>query len=161
MVATTIAAAVAFAAFHVPVPVRRGGRWVLLRITGSRTVPVLGIAYHVLMLPAVAALPAPSWAVAAGFAWMLLDLVLEGAGLAGTTLDVRPLREGVHLAASVWVLAAGWTGGFGLALAGTGLAAAFLGRLTLRALRRQPPSWLLSVNAALNVVWIAMVAVAL
>ncbi|HEY0119392.1 MAG TPA: hypothetical protein VGC04_11485 [Cellulomonas sp.] len=159
-VATTLAAAVAFAAFHMPLPARRAGRWGFVRVSGM-AVPLLGIAYHVLMLPAVAALPAPAWAVAAGFAWMFLDLALEGAGLAGTTIDVRSLREGVHLVACVWVLAAGWHSGPVLGVAGTLLAAAFLARLGLRALRGEPPAWLLSVNAALNVVWIVVVAVAL
>jgi hypothetical protein len=159
-VVTTLAAALAFAAFHVPLPVRQTDRWAAQQLTGTPA-RGLGVAYHALMLPAVAALPAPAWAKAAGFAWMLADLVLEGAALAKTTVDAGPIREGVHLAACLWVLGAGWTGGPALGLAGTALAAAFVTRLVLRARGSRWPGWLLPLNALLNVVWIVSVAHAL
>ncbi|MCV2394348.1 hypothetical protein OEB99_08505 [Actinotalea sp. M2MS4P-6] len=160
VVATTLAAAAAFAAFHVPLPLRRDGRWVLAEV-GGRPARLLGIAYHLLLLPAVAALPAPAWAVAAGFAWMLLDTMLEGAQLAGATTDVKPLRDGVHVIAMAWLIPAGLTGGGVLAVAGTALALAFAARLALAARRAPAPVWLLRLNAALNVIWMVCVAVAL
>jgi hypothetical protein len=160
VVAATLLAAVLFAAFHVPVPLRAGGRWEFARLHGPVTM-LLGIGYHLLLLPAVAALPAPPWAVAAGFAWMLLDVVLDSAELAGAAFDARPFRDGVHVVAAVWLLGAGWTGGPVLGVLGTALGAAFLVRLALDARGRGVPAWFLNLNALLNVAWMLGVAVAL
>ncbi|MGC3992841.1 MAG: hypothetical protein QM779_01705 [Propionicimonas sp.] len=160
VVIATLLAAVCFAAFHVPVPQRRGGRWALVRLEGPVT-RLLGVGYHLLLLPAVAALPAPAWATAAGFAWMLLDVVLDGAELAGSTIDARPLRDGVHLLACVWLVCAGWTAGPVPGVIGTALALAFLARFGLDATRRPVPPRLLTVNALLNVAWMLAIAAVL
>lgn len=160
VVLTTLLAALAFAAFHVPLPRRRGGRWDLAPLHG-RVAGIFGVAYHLLLLPAVTALPAPSWAVAAGLGWMVLDAVLDGAWLAGATFDARPLRDGVHLVAGVWLVAAGWTHGPGLGLAGSALTLAFVARLALDGTEQPTPAWLLRVNALLNMLWMLGVAAAL
>ncbi len=157
---STLLAVLAFVAFHVPVPQRRSGRWALARLGGPIAL-VLGVGYHLLLLPAVAALPAPLWATAAGLAWMLLDVVIDAAELAGAQFDARPFRDGVHLLGSVWLLAAGWTGGPVLGVIGTALAAAFLIRFAIDASSRSVPSRLLTVNAFLNVAWLVAVAVVL
>ncbi|MDR1807921.1 MAG: hypothetical protein LBR33_08440 [Propionibacteriaceae bacterium] len=163
-VVTTLAAAVAFAAFHIPLPGHRdgprAGRWRLRPLAG-RPAHVCGLAYHALMLPAVAALPAPAWAEAAGFAWMLADMALEVAGLAGAAIDAGPIREGLHLVACLWLLGAGWSGGPELGLIGTALAAAFVARLAGRVRRGRPAAWARHASALLNVLWIVAVAVAL
>ncbi|TIC82756.1 hypothetical protein [Nocardioides sp. GY 10127] len=160
VVATTLAALVLFAAFHVPVPLRRDGAWRAVTLTGPPAM-ACGIGYHLLLLPAVAALPAPPWAVAAGYAWMFADIILDAAAVAGSQLDHGPLRDGTHVVSAVWLLAAGWTNGPLTGLAGTALSLAFGVRLVAAAAGRRPDRWFFHLNAALNVVWMATVALAL
>jgi hypothetical protein len=150
--AATLAAALLFAGFHLPVPA----------LTTGGTPRVLGIGYHLLLLPAVAALPAPDWVRAAGFAWMLIDAVLNGAALHGLPEQTGDaLRQGVHVLSSLWVVGAGWSGGPGLAAASTCLALAFLTRFCLSARETPVGDWIKHVNAALNVVWMLAVALTL
>lgn len=160
IVITTLAAAVLFAGFHVPLPRRIGGKWEMafLEKIPSR---MLGVGYHLLMLPAVAALPAPHWGIAAGFAWMLLDVMLDTADLAGTPVDVRPFRKGVHVVAAVWLVSAGWSGDTLLALVGTAHAAGFMYGLFLTVKKSQIPKWLGNFSALFNILWIVSVAMAL
>jgi len=148
----TFAAALLFIAFHIEV-------W---PITAGKTARVIGIGYHLLMLPAVATLPAPLWARAAGFAWMLIDVALNGAAYAGLPAETAdPLRQGVHILSAVWVIAAGWTGGGWLAVAGTLLGVVFLIRTGLAGTSATPGAWVRYLNAALNVMWMVTVAVTL
>jgi len=118
--ATFIVLAVMFAAVlpafgtHPPLP--------LLMAVG-----IDAIAFHLLLFPVIAALPAPSWAKAAGYGWLVVDIasnVMAINGVAGDTTTA--LRLGGHIAAVTWVAAAaystrGWTRIVGYALA------AFLG----------------------------------
>lgn len=157
---TTLAAAAFFAAFHVPVPLRRAGRWQMGKLEG-KPARTMGVLYHLFMLPAVAALPAPLWGIAAGFMWMLMDIVLDAAGLAGTEIDAAPLRSGVHVVASVWLVTAGWTAGPVLGLIGTAHAAVFMLRLVLRANGKPYPAWVPFVSAWLNIGWMVGVAATL
>lgn len=158
--ATTLAALALFAAFHLPLPMRLGRRWVARQLRGVPAM-VCGIGYHLLLLPAVAGLPAPEEATAAGYAWMFLDVMLDGAELGGSTIQARPLRDAVHIISSVWLLSAGWTAGPALGLIGTALAGAFLVRLSRAAAGAPIPAALLHASAALNVLWMAGVAVTL
>jgi len=148
----TLVAALAFVSFHLPIPA----------LSTGRTARLIGISYHLLMLPAVAALPAPDWAKAAGFAWMLADVVLDGAAFVGLPNGTGDsLRQGVHVLSAVWVLAAGWTGGVGLAVVGTLLGIVFLARFVLSSRATPPSKWLTQINAILNGAWTVAVAIAL
>ena len=147
-----LAAAVLFVSFHVPVPA----------LSRGKPARLIGVAYHLLLLPAVATLPAPGWARAAGFAWMSVDVVLDGAAFAG--LDERigsSLRQGVHLLAAVWVVTAGVTVGPALGVMGCLLALAFLVRFARSGADHPSDSWIRHLNAVLNVAWFVAVAVAL
>lgn len=85
------------------------------------------IAFHLLLFPVIAALPAPAWAKAAGYGWLVIDIassVMTVNGIADAT--TMALRLGGHIAAVTWIAAAawsarGWTRAVGYALA------AFLG----------------------------------
>jgi hypothetical protein len=44
---------------------------------------VLGMAPHLLLFPVVAALPAPRWAKAAGYGWLVIDVMAYLSGAAG------------------------------------------------------------------------------
>jgi len=66
-----------------------------------------GLIFHLAMLPVIAALPAPAWAKASGFTWVVADNMLvmltyygDGSGI------VQPLRMGVHLATTTWIFGA-------------------------------------------------------
>jgi len=68
---------------------------------------------HLSLLPIVAALPAPVWSKAGGFAWSIFDTILVVASLHGISDSiVMPLRLGLHTVAAVWPL--------GVALTSTG-----------------------------------------
>lgn len=155
MTAVSVAALVAailFAAFHLPIPV----------ISSGKPAQLIGVAYHLLLLPVVVALPAPSWATAAGLAWMLIDIALDGGAFVGLSGEVSgPIRQGTHLIASVWTIAAGLTTGGWLAVAGILLAAAFVARFLCEGLAVRTGRWIKDLNALLNVVWFVSVAVVL
>jgi hypothetical protein len=138
---TTLAAGAFFAAFHLP--------GVTL---GKRHARLCGIAYHLLMLPAVAALPAPEWARMAGYMWMLFDVILDTADMLDIQLDISRLRSGVHVVAAVWLVAGGWQNGLTLGTIGTLHAAGFLVRLALQG--RPMPGGLRHWNSGFNLAWI-------
>jgi len=114
----------------------------LPRYEGTPSLPIIlftafGLIFHLAMLPVIAALPAPAWAKASGFTWVVADnmLVMLTFYNAGSEI-VQPLRMGVHLATATWILGASWnqTGAFRwigllvvLAMAGISLIGPFLG----------------------------------
>jgi len=65
---------------------------------------LLGVAEHLLLFPVVAALPAPRWARAAGYGWLVIDMATDIMQLNGV---VKPtylsLRYGGHIAAALWI----------------------------------------------------------
>ena len=114
--------------------------------------------YHLAMLPVIAALPSPSWAKGSGFAWIVVDNMLNMLSFFGEGSEfVTPLRWGVHLATATWILGASWSqrGAFRwvgvlvtLALSGITLVGPFLNRESV------PQS--LGPAALLFIVWIVM-----
>lgn len=70
---------------------------------------LLGVAEHLLLFPVVAALPAPRWARAAGYGWLVLDMATDIMQLNGTPqLTYLPLRYGGHISAALWIASASW-----------------------------------------------------
>src|SRR3990172_1320637 len=119
---------------------------------------LFGLIFHLAMLPVIAALPAPSWAKASGFTWVVVDnmLVLLSFYNAGTEL-ILPLRMGVHLATSTWIFGASmahtgalrWVGFLVvIAMAGVSLIGPFLGNAIVQAS---------GLGALLLIIWIVMV----
>jgi len=86
----------------------------------SRIPPLLGVISHVSLLPAIAWLPAPSWARPGGYAWMLLDTLLgvfELNLIASEPPDdererweklITWMRYGLHVCAATWIIPASW-----------------------------------------------------
>ena len=65
---------------------------------------LLPIAAHLLLFPLVAALPAPSWARAAGYGWLVINMVSDIMALNGVPgVTDLPLRYGGHVAAALWI----------------------------------------------------------
>ena len=74
---------------------------------------VIGVSSHLVLLPVVAALPAPGWARAGGYAWIAIDTMLNVASINGAdAVMIAALRLGGHVPAGLWmVVAAQQTGG--------------------------------------------------
>ncbi len=70
---------------------------------------LLGVAEHLVLFPVVAALPAPRWARAAGYGWLVIDMATDIMQLNGAAkLTYLSLRYGGHIAAALWIVAASW-----------------------------------------------------
>jgi hypothetical protein len=70
---------------------------------------ILGVAEHLLLFPAVDALPAPRWAKAAGYGWLVIDMATEIMGLGGVAkITYLSLRYGGHISAAIWIASASW-----------------------------------------------------
>ena len=70
---------------------------------------LLGVAEHLLLFPVVAALPAPRWARAAGYGWLVIDTATDIMQLNGVVkLTYLSLCYGGHIAAAMWIASASW-----------------------------------------------------
>jgi len=84
---------------------------------------LLAVAEHLLVFPIIEALPAPQWAKAAGYGWLVIDMATDIMQLNGTPpATYLAMRYGGHIAAALWIASASWQGTgairvFGLLLA--------------------------------------------
>jgi hypothetical protein len=70
---------------------------------------LLPAAAHLLLFPVVAALVAPTWARAAGYGWLVIDIATDVMALNGVADTLYlPLRYGGHVSAAVWIATASW-----------------------------------------------------
>jgi len=80
-------------------------------VIGAEALALLAIAEHLILFPVIAALPAPKWARAAGYGWLVLDMATDIMQLNGV---VKPtylsLRYGANIAAALWIASASWQG---------------------------------------------------
>jgi|SRR5581483_98064 len=68
-----------------------------------------GVAPHLLLFPVVAALPAPRWARAAGYGWLVIDMTTDIMQLSGVASTIfLSVRYGGHISAAVWIAASAW-----------------------------------------------------
>jgi hypothetical protein len=78
-------------------------------VTITELLTILGVAEHLLLFPAVDALPAPRWAKAAGYGWLVIDMATEIMGLGGVAkVTYLSLRYGGHISAAIWIASASW-----------------------------------------------------
>jgi hypothetical protein len=71
---------------------------------------LIGVAPHLLLFPVVAALPAPSWARAAGWGWLVIDMTSDILAVNGVPPTIYlPLRYGGHVSAALWIAASSWS----------------------------------------------------
>ncbi len=78
---------------------------------GDGTVPgaLLSLAEHLVMFPIIAALPAPQWAKAAGYGWLVVDMSTDIMAFNHVPNTIYlALRYGDHLSAAVWIAVASW-----------------------------------------------------
>lgn len=70
---------------------------------------LLAVAEHLLVFPVVAALPAPRWAKAAGYGWLVIDMATDIMQLNGTPQTTYlAMRYGGHISAALWITSASW-----------------------------------------------------
>jgi hypothetical protein len=78
-------------------------------LVATELLTILGVAEHLLLFPAVDALPAPRWAKAAGYGWLVIDMATEIMGLGGVAkITYLSLRYGGHISAAIWIASASW-----------------------------------------------------
>lgn len=83
---------------------------------------LLPVVAHLLLLPVILALPAPKWAKAVGYGWVMVDIVTDIMALNGLSDSLYlPIRYGGHIGAAVWILsssfaAKGWMRIIGIVL---------------------------------------------
>jgi hypothetical protein len=77
--------------------------------SGNIVVALLGAAEHLILFPVVAALPAPRWARAAGYGWIVCDVATDIMALNGVPPAIFiPMRYGGHVPAAFWIAGASW-----------------------------------------------------
>jgi hypothetical protein len=128
--------------------------------------PLLGLACHFVLFPVVALLPAPAWARAGGYGWLIGDITLNVAawniapmGFSGGEMHLiqatfDSLRQGIHLSAGLWIAAASWETSGPLRMAGV-LAAAILALAALGG--PWLPIWAVYPGYGLLIVWLVLV----
>lgn len=78
-------------------------------IFGAEALALLAVAEHLILFPVIAILPASSWARAAGYGWLVLDIATDIMQLNGVVkLTYLSLRYGANIAAALWVVSASW-----------------------------------------------------
>jgi hypothetical protein len=71
----------------------------------SLAIPIVGVAFHVVLFPVVAALPSNDWARAAGYGWLGLDIASNIMLLNGVDENIcTALRYGAHIPAIIWII---------------------------------------------------------
>jgi hypothetical protein len=110
---------------------------------------VLAVAQHLVVLPVVAALPAPAWARRAGYLWVVVDMGTDLAQLAGAPKpEYLTARLAINLVAALWIAVAAWHGrgtfrGIGLFVAVDFALYSFLGPFSPKAFVVALPSLVL------------------
>jgi len=92
------------------------------------SVSLVAVAFHLVMFLVVAAMPAPSWAKAAGYGWLVVDIACSIMTLNGVAASITtPLRYGGHIPAGIWIAAAAWQAGGVVRYVGVALAICLAG----------------------------------
>src|SRR5258708_17051039 len=76
-------------------------------VVGAVLLAVLAVAQHLVVFPVVGALPAPEWARAAAFTWLIVDMGTDLLQLGGAPKSLYlVLRLGINLVAALWIASA-------------------------------------------------------
>ncbi len=80
-------------------------------VLGAEALTLLAVAEHLILFPVIAALPAPKWARAVGYGWLILDIATDIMQLNGAVkLTYLTLRYGANIAAALWIAGASFQG---------------------------------------------------
>src|SRR5712691_6170103 len=70
----------------------------------AELIALLGIIPHLLLFPVIDALPAPRWAKAAGYGWLVIDMSTDIMQLSGVNSSIYlSLKYGGHNSAATWI----------------------------------------------------------
>ena len=115
-------------------------------------IALVSVAFHLILLPVVAELPAPEWGRAAGYGWLVIDIALNVAGLNGVDLQMlMSLRLGAHVVAAVWIITSSLRCSLPVRTVGILQGICFAGYSLLAP---WVPSWGLYPSAVLLVIWL-------
>jgi hypothetical protein len=68
---------------------------------------LIGLLYHLTLLPVIAALPAPAWARASGYTWIIVENILVMLVYYGAVGEIgEALRMGLFVALATWIYGA-------------------------------------------------------
>jgi hypothetical protein len=115
-----------------------------------------GMLFHLSMFFLVPWLPAPAWAKAAGYGWLIIDTTVGAMALNGVPREiVMPMRLGGHIFAGIWILTTSLSGSISMRLIGC-IAGIWLSAFTFAA--RFVPLPVLAPASLLVLVWLAIIA---
>ena len=115
-------------------------------------VPVVAVAFHVVLFPVVAALPSADWARAAGYGWLVLDIAANIMYINKVDENITTaLRYGAHIPAVIWIITASLKGNRSMQVTGI-LQAAIMGSYSFIA--PWVPMWFLYPAMVLLIIWL-------
>lgn len=116
---------------------------------------LFGAASHLVLLPVIAELPAPTWARVGGYAWVAIDVMLNVASVNRESMEiVAPLRLGGHVPAALWMMMAASRAGGGVRPVGVLLGALLMAHAFVS---QFVPSWVIFIPFVMIPVWLALV----
>jgi|JI7StandDraft_1071085.scaffolds.fasta_scaffold106566_2 hypothetical protein len=116
----------------------------------------LGMLFHISLFLLVPWLPAPSWAKAAGYGWLIVD-VMAGALSINAVPDTiaQPIRLGGHIFAGLWIVTASQFGSLPIRIVGT-IAGVYLFSFTF--ISPMFPMSVLGPASMVVLIWLAIIA---
>lgn len=115
---------------------------------------LLPVAAHLLLFPVIATLPAPPWAKAAGYGWLVIDIATDIMALNGVPDTIYlPMRYGGHISAALWIASSSWQAKGALRIIGL-LLAVLLGGYSFIP---HGPIWILIPTGFLFPIWFWLV----
>lgn len=117
-------------------------------------VPVVAVAFHVVLFPVVAALPSADWARAAGYGWLVLDIAANIMYINNVDEQTTTaLRYGAHIPAALWIITASLKGNRFMRVTGI-LQAVIMGSYSFIA--PWAPMWVLYPAMLLLIIWLIL-----
>lgn len=125
---------------------------------GAVWVEYSGVFFHLAILLLIARLDAPQWAKAAGYGWIILDVLSGILSINGVAYDVTwPVRLGGHVLAGVWLVMVSLYSGRRVVQVTGVLTGVWLGGYSF--LAPHVPEYVIAPTSLLIVVWFISLAV--
>lgn len=120
----------------------------------SIAIPIVAVAFHLVLFPVVAELPSTDWARAGGFGWLVLDIAANIMFLNGVDEHTTTaLRYGAHIPAILWIITTSLKCNRAIQIVGI-LQAAVMGSYSFIA--PWAPMWILYPAMILLIVWLIL-----
>lgn len=123
-------------------------------ITTSIIIGITAVAFHVVLFPVVASLPSASWAKAAGYGWLILDITANVMQINGIDEHITSaIRYGAHIPAVIWIITSSLKGSMPMRIVGI-LQALIMGSYSFIA--PWVPAWVLYPAMILLIIWLVV-----